>query len=193
VIVTADHGEEFLEHGRYGHGYSLYAESVRVPWVMQLPGAEHAGVVVQDAVGAVDLFPTVLDALGLELPALQGESRMPLIRAGGGAAGSRGDTDVFTSLVRFEPLRANTLQRGRWKLLRRAAEGVDRLYDLEADPTEQVDLSAREPLRTRELADALDAALALQRAARIEPLREPLSGEQLRQLEMLGYVEDEPR
>ena len=187
VVVTADHGEEFLEHGRFGHGYTLHDESIRVPLVLRLPGAEHAGRVVAEPVGAVDVLPTLLDALDLPVPeTLPGRSAMPLVR------GEADPRDVVTQLARFEPLRAETIRRGRWKLLRHHERGSDALYDLESDPTEQRDLAASEPEVARELGAALDAALAAQRAARIEPGRAPISDAELEELRALGYVEESP-
>ena len=184
VVVTADHGEEFLEHGRFGHGFTLYEESLRVPWVLRLPGGRHAGSVVRQPVGAVDVLPTVLDALGLEAPrAAQGRTAMGLVR--GEAEAPR---DVFAALARFDPLRAHALRRGSWKLLRREATGRSELYDLASDSAEAIDLASKRPERTRELEAALERGLAAQRAQRIEPGHEPLSAEQLRRLEALGYV-----
>lgn len=64
VVVTADHGEEFGEHGGFQHGRALYEESVRVPLIMTGPGLP-AGRVVRDEVSLVDVAPTVLALLGL--------------------------------------------------------------------------------------------------------------------------------
>jgi arylsulfatase A-like enzyme len=64
VVVTADHGEEFGEHGGFQHGRALYEESVRVPLIMTGPGLP-AGRVVRDEVSLVDVTPTVLALLGL--------------------------------------------------------------------------------------------------------------------------------
>jgi arylsulfatase A-like enzyme len=80
VIVTSDHGEEFLEHGRFLHT-QLRPELLRVPFVVRLPGAEHAGMRIEHAVSHLDLMPTVLDLLGLEPGRdLEGRSLVPLLR-----------------------------------------------------------------------------------------------------------------
>jgi arylsulfatase A-like enzyme len=60
VIVTADHGEEFAEHGNYNHGKALYRETLQVPLILRLPGRIPAGVRVQAPVSVIDLAPTVL-------------------------------------------------------------------------------------------------------------------------------------
>jgi len=64
VVVTADHGEEFRDHGGLLHGTALYQESVRVPLIMAGPGLP-AGLVVDDEVSLVDVAPTLLALLGL--------------------------------------------------------------------------------------------------------------------------------
>src|SRR5690606_27537973 len=63
IIITSDHGESFLEHGRIGHQESLYKELLMVPLIISGPGIKAQRI--PDAVNLVDLFPTVLDLLGL--------------------------------------------------------------------------------------------------------------------------------
>ena len=82
VIVTADHGEELGEHNFYlYHLASVYQQVLSVPWVLRWPGQLPAGRVVSDDVENIDIAPTVLALLGLELPeGMEGVSREPLIR-----------------------------------------------------------------------------------------------------------------
>lgn len=68
VIVTADHGEGFLEHGRLDHGYGPYQELLHVPLVIRLPGGERGGTRVAALAQNVDIAPTVLDRVGLATP-----------------------------------------------------------------------------------------------------------------------------
>lgn len=60
VCVISDHGEEFLEHGRIGHGHGLYEGLLRVPWILHVPG--EAARRVTNAVSLTDVFPTLLSA-----------------------------------------------------------------------------------------------------------------------------------
>ena len=62
LVVTADHGEEFLEHGYLGHGDDLYEESLRIPLIVRLPGEEAAGQRIAASVSSLDLMPTFLEA-----------------------------------------------------------------------------------------------------------------------------------
>src|SRR5688572_7422573 len=71
IIVTADHGEEFLEHGLLSHGTSLYDEVIRVPLIVKFPcpGPHCAPRVVDSQVELVDVFPTALAVVGVAAPA----------------------------------------------------------------------------------------------------------------------------
>jgi arylsulfatase A-like enzyme len=64
VVVTADHGEELYDHGRMGHGHTLYEELVRVPLLISLPG-QRARIDIEQVVSLIDVAPTILDLLGL--------------------------------------------------------------------------------------------------------------------------------
>jgi arylsulfatase A-like enzyme len=80
VIVLADHGEAFLEHGKLTHGNSLYEEALHVPLIMRLPGVIPAGKRVVGNVSHVDLMPTALGLLHLAGPEqIQGTDLSPVI------------------------------------------------------------------------------------------------------------------
>jgi arylsulfatase A-like enzyme len=68
VVFTADHGEEFLDHGKWLHGRSVFDELVRVPLIVKLPGQADAGRRVRDQVRSVDILPTILENEGLPVP-----------------------------------------------------------------------------------------------------------------------------
>lgn len=70
VIVTADHGDEFFEHGSIGHRSTLFEEQVRVPMILRLPGTLPEGQRVGGVVSTIDVVPTVLEALRLRRPEL---------------------------------------------------------------------------------------------------------------------------
>ena len=64
IIITSDHGEEFMEHGGFIHGEKLYDELLRVPLIIKFPGIEKK-ITIRLLVGLLDLCPTILDLLGL--------------------------------------------------------------------------------------------------------------------------------
>jgi membrane-anchored protein YejM (alkaline phosphatase superfamily) len=67
VVVTGDHGEEFLEHGRWGHGSAFIDEQMRVPLVMRIPG--QGARVIDTVTSHLDIVPSILPALGVTNPA----------------------------------------------------------------------------------------------------------------------------
>lgn len=87
MCLTADHGEEFYEHGTWGHSWNqLYDEGIRVPLTLRLPNQAH-GNTINDSISHLDITPTLLDIAGVArpdkmlgkswLPALQAESSVP--------------------------------------------------------------------------------------------------------------------
>jgi hypothetical protein len=133
VIVTADHGEEFGEHGGRYHGTTVYEEQVRVPLVVVGPGVVHGRIAVPAQ--TIDVVPTVLSALGVPRPArVRGRDLGPLL-AGKGSADDPGfafaETDDQT-LVAEHDLRLVCARRA----------GACSLFDVKADPVELHDVSA---------------------------------------------------
>lgn len=85
LIVTADHGEAFCEHGLFSHGNVPYEELIHVPLIMKFPRGEFAGCDIGALVELIDLCPTILDWVGRaqfakEIGSIQGESLLPLVR-----------------------------------------------------------------------------------------------------------------
>jgi arylsulfatase A-like enzyme/Flp pilus assembly protein TadD len=80
IVLCGDHGEGLGEHGEKTHGFFIYNTTMHVPLIIRLP--ENAGVrTISDPVSLVDLMPTVLGAVGLEVPPqVQGRSLLPEIR-----------------------------------------------------------------------------------------------------------------
>lgn len=68
IFVTADHGEEFLDHGSIGHGHTLYEELTHVPLIASVPD-RGGGVRIDEPVSHVDVVPTLLALAGIESPA----------------------------------------------------------------------------------------------------------------------------
>jgi arylsulfatase A-like enzyme len=73
IVVTADHGEEFMEHGGFWHGTTLYDEQLHVPLFVKLPGQKDGGSVLSHWVESVDIMPTLLTRHNVAVPeAVQG-------------------------------------------------------------------------------------------------------------------------
>ncbi len=152
VIVTADHGDEFGEHGRYGH-QSLYDGIVRVPLIMAGPGIK-GGIVVKQQVSLIDLAPTITDLVGLDsVTHFQGQSLLPVMK--GQESTPRGTICILNKSDwgrRFIAYRTPN-----WKYIR--TESLDEastvlseeVYDLRNDPQEGHNLHGSEEARAFEL------------------------------------------
>ncbi len=133
VIVTADHGEEFGDHGGHYHGSSVYEEQVRVPLVISAPGAIAAGTRIGEVVQTIDLLPTVLGALDIPRP--------PRIRGrdlGDLLAGERKPGD---GLALAETDEQELLAKGPFRLVCQRQVGACKLFDLRTDPHENRDVA----------------------------------------------------
>jgi choline-sulfatase len=137
TVVTADHGEEFEEHGRMGHGKALYGEGVQVPLVFHAPGVVAPGVVAGRA-SVLDIVPTALELLGFEGEGdgFDGVSHARELRAGEIPADDSREFLLFLDLREVGRLGSLALERGADKLvLTRFPHGKE-LFDLDADPGE---------------------------------------------------------
>jgi arylsulfatase A-like enzyme len=185
VVVTSDHGEEFLDHDRFGHGATLFEEVIRIPLILRLPGAEYAGRTVGDPVSLIDVLPTVLEVLGVDASAeLQGRSLIPLIEDR-----ERTERIVMASLERFKDLGTDSVTRGKWKYIQHRVEADQRmLFDIEGDPSETENLVTTHPGIARELAEVLTSRLEAGRARAVEPGAVDLTDDEFEQLKALGYI-----
>ena len=193
-IVTADHGEEFKEHGYLTHSFHLHEELVRVPLVMVLPGVIEAGRRIGAPIQTVDLFPTIAELLGLpmseELPGRSFAARLK-----GGADLAQSDDTEARDVVILEAARKwgviATLATGRFKLVMGRGGA---LYRLDVDPNADVDVTDRYPAERRQLfLISKEVGLQQARSAGIDasPRRErPTEAEVLERLRAIGYVEE---
>jgi arylsulfatase A-like enzyme len=150
VIVSADHGESFGDHGVYRHGFELWDDLVHVPFFVRVPGVAPKRIDVPRS--HLDLAPTILELLDVKsdaaLPPLAGVSLVPEI-TGRQPPVAR---DVVVDLARTSDNdRLRGLIRGTDKLLTFGDDASFQLFDLAADPTEKTDLAKKEPEKLKTL------------------------------------------
>jgi arylsulfatase A-like enzyme len=196
VLVTADHGEEFRDHGSFSHGTSLYNEVVRVPLILLAPGFQ-PGHVVERNVSLVDVAPTILDLVHLPPEGrFEGRSLVPLLLKKGSLFDSVWpeenvvfpDMPVLLELLGpeyFLPFRHTAgLIDGGTKLLANARKGVRELFDLTLDPQE---LSPRSSAEVAALAVTLSDILSSLRDPRQTAEQVKLDKAVRERMRALGY------
>jgi len=154
IVVTADHGDEFFEHGEKGHRKNLYDTTLQVPLIVRLPHGAGGGRRVTTAVSLVDVAPTLAALAGVP-PGADWVGRDLAPRGAGEPPAADLFADLHDELV--------AIVRGSSKLIVSRRDGTLRrdeaqLYDLAADPLEKCDLAASETERADRLLAALDAA-----------------------------------
>lgn len=136
IILFADHGESFGEHGRPFHGTSLYEEQIHVPLAIRIPGLKHREV--DTPVDTVDLAPTILDLLGIPHPeGLHGQSLLPFI-----LGMSEATHPPPYAYAQLRDPRTHAVRGRRFKLIHDAVAQTYELFDLERDPGELRDVSS---------------------------------------------------
>lgn len=149
VIVTADHGEEFGDHGGSFHGTSLYDEQVRIPLLWSAPGVVPART-TDVPVELTDLGATLLSTAGIPRDAHMRGDDLSAVLAG---ADTAGPPFAFASIDA-----RHMVTDGKLKLIC-AADGSCALFDLRADPKELRNLAGAQPAQVERMRAALDAFL----------------------------------
>ena len=150
VVFVSDNGFSCGHHGFWGKGNgtyppNMYENSIKVPFVISQPGRVPAGSVEGAMVSAYDFMPTLLDYLGLPLPAgidLPGDSVLPLWLG-------RGDTGRDEVVIYDEYGSTRMVRTEEWKYVHRYSDGPCELYDLVNDPDERVNLVGDPEQRAR--------------------------------------------
>ena len=178
VVLTADHGEQFLDHGGWEHGSNLHDELIRVPLVIQAPSSL-AGV-IDAQVQLIDLFPTLLEMAGAPLPATSGRALEVLWDPKSPSHPAMSEIVGVQSSLRDE----------RFKLIA-FSTGQAQLFDLARDPNEKVDVAAANPARVHAMQTALDRmrADALEAGRGVHSEMVPIDLDVARRLRALGYVQ----
>jgi len=198
IVVASDHGEAFLERGFEGHARRVYRESTEVPFLLSLPFRLEPGVVVATRTQNVDVWPTILDLLGLEpLEGIDGRSRLPDILSslsgealddGGGTAIA--DLDQNWARRDSEPLRTIAVVEDTFRYVRVEKAGGNRptemLFDARDDPREMRNRAADEPETLERLRAAADDYYETTPSWGEAPTRE-ISELELNLLRALGY------
>lgn len=180
LIVTSDHGEEFLEHGGVLHGQTQYQESIHVPMIMHGPGIPKSKRIEGNS-SLVDVMPTVLGMLGIETPdTLDGIDLQPTWGSSETKLPSR---FIFAEADHHDIKRAVFHQH--YKLHYDLLTKKSQLYDLTKDPNEKYDLADKDTSAANQLFSQLRQFMRVENKG--QPLEE-LSSEEINRLKSLGYT-----
>ena len=181
VVLTGDHGEEFLDHGGFLHGHTVFEELIEVPLLFRGPGIEPG--TADDLASHVDVAPTLISYAGL--PPLPDPTGTSLVRALAGKRLREPDRTIF-AVRELGGVKTVSARRDNWKLIYQGPRSMG-LFDLHSDPQERLN-------RAREHSDVAQTLLHAieERVERIQdapPLdSEELENRRLQELRSLGYI-----
>lgn len=192
LVITADHGEEFFEHGKKGHQSSLYEEQVRIPLILVRPGVLPPALVIRETASITDIAPTLAAAAGAANGwRVQGRDLGP------GWNGGRLDPSAH--------LLELLVDRNDWRALRTEEDKVMRVqlkdgpweagYHLVRDPRERRAIRGEEAWvgeRLKVLDERVDDGAVLREKLGLQPRSHRYTAELNQRLGFLGYTESQP-
>ena len=192
VIITSDHGEEFLEHGGVMHSQTQYQEMLKVPLMMRGPGLGQQKR-INEIVSLVDLMPTILSVMGIEVPeGLDGTDLSGLWRQTNYKLPSRyvyaGASRMTGPLVKSRP-ELHDIQRAvrhpQYKMHYNKLTKETQLFDLQNDPGEKADVAGKHVALVESMMGQLERYMKVNQAGAKLP---PLQAEEINKLKSLGYL-----
>jgi arylsulfatase A-like enzyme len=186
VVLTADHGEEFHEHGGWWHGTTLYDEQTHVPLLVK-PARARGAHVVEDLVTSLDIAPSILAAATVTIPDVMQGHPLPL------AAGVPTGRDSVFSEEDFEGNVLSAVRTRDWKFMTANADnprGLPReaLFDIGKDPQELANVAPQTPAQLETMRAAQGRSVLEARAHAGANQSRDVDGVTQDRLKALGYV-----
>ncbi len=194
IVITSDHGEEFLDHGGVLHSQTQYQELLHVPIIMCGPGIPRSKR-LKNIVSLVDVMPTILSLLcvpkpssldGFDLSPLWQQSASQLPRRYLFAEASKDSVTPDQHNIKYDIKRA--VRDPRYKLhYDRLTEEI-KMYDLQNDPLEKIDVASQHPSLLDSMFSQLKSFMAIDEIKPSAPSLPSLSPEEVQRLKSLGYL-----
>jgi len=179
IVITADHGDEFLEHGSVDHAHTLYDELLRVPLMIRFPKGENRGIVDMQ-VQTIDVLPTILEFCEIDQdPHVMGHS---LLTYKSGANGHQ-QFPVFSERADLIAMRTE-----KYKFIYNTELKTGELYDLQNDPTESKNLADEEVKTATQMQNEILRWAEITRSAMTDQGGVKVDEKSVKELRSLGYI-----
>ena len=185
IVLTGDHGESLGEHGELTHGFFIYNATLHVPVIIHLPG-QAAAKTVSDDINLVDLMPTVLSVLKLEVPStVQGRNLLPIIDGKDKAAPASLYAETFLPRLHFNWSELRGVETEKYHFI---SAPKPELYDLSKDPGETENLYSQRSAVAEELRARLETMIRQYSAGHELAEKTGLDPALMERLKSLGYA-----
>ncbi|MBI1356038.1 MAG: sulfatase-like hydrolase/transferase [Acidobacteria bacterium] len=189
IAVTSDHGEEFGEHGRFGHRATLYDEVLLVPLIVRFPAKIRAGGVVPDQVRSIDIGPTLLELAGTDAAGFGSDGVDPLYQARTLVPLLDPESARGPERLAFGDLLGGKLRSVRTPAVKYVVDskGRQELYDLVADPGEERNMSSADA-GEQALSGLVESWVQFSESKDSQTQAVRASPQQIETLKSLGYI-----
>ena len=191
IIITADHGEEFLEHDQLGHGNNLYQETIHIPLIVKLPYSSEKKI-FDKHVNLVDIMPTILHILNIDPPEqilgqflLKREGLLSWLKE---MFIEKGVTDYNFSELDTKSI-SKTIMTPQWKYIYDYKEKTEQLYNITSDRFELNNLADKEINQKNQLKEHLFEWVSNAKKYPTKKQGFKLSPEEKEKLKGLGYIQ----
>ena len=193
ILITSDHGEEFLDHGQLGHGHNLHGETVNIPLIIKQPYSSNKKT-VEEYVNLLDIMPTILDLVKVDLPdqtlgtsVWERKGLLLWLRE----MVSSNDKSEFNFIELDRKPIMKSIMTPQWKYIYNYKDETEQLYNIEKDPLEVNNLVDKEEKLGNVLKEQLFHWVSQSKKYPPRKRSVTLSPEEEKKLRALGYIQGE--
>jgi arylsulfatase A-like enzyme len=190
VVLTSDHGQSLSEHHYIGHSMELYQEIMHIPLIINYPGQLQQGLVVEELVQSIDIMPTILSSLEIEVPvSCSGSNLLRLVEP---SARNRDDSNQWAYIETLFPKPARNklvgLSSEDYKYIRALEGEREELYHVKTDPKEMDNLASADTQRSEQMRNHI-LSLLEEWQNESTSIEIPLDHQTTEAMKALGYIQ----